>query len=107
MTFRMFVRESVDHILISVKAMRNEIEILGVAGIVATEHRVRDMVRNLNEARGPRVHEERRVCNILKHAPLGSDFSELPAKFLQGCLSRRLVENYHPALWISRSFPAA
>ena len=83
MTFRMLVRQSVNDILISVKAMRNEIEILSVAGIVAPEDRVRDMVRDLNEARSPRVHEERRVGNILKHAPLGTDFSELPAKFLQ------------------------
>ena len=58
MAFRVLVRESVDDVFIRI-----------------------DLVRDLNKTRSPRVHEERRAGDILKHAPLRADFSELTARF--------------------------
>lgn len=47
------MRQAMYDVVLSIKAMGDQIEVLRIARIVTAKHRVRDMVRNLYKPRGP------------------------------------------------------
>jgi len=102
MAFHMSVSKAMDDVVIGVKAMADDGEILRVACIIPAKDSVSDVICDLNQPRGPGIDQKWRVGDVLKYTPLCADLTEFAAELLKRRLSRCLVENDHATLRIAR-----
>ena len=87
-----------DNAAVFIEAVGDNVEVLGVAAVVAAEDRIGHMVSELNEARCTAINKKWRVGYVLKIAPTSSGLAEFAAEFLERCLTGGFVENDHPAM---------
>ena len=98
-----FVGQTVNNSVVRVELAGDEVEILRVPRVIAPEHRVSDVVGELDDPRRTRVHEERRVRQVPDHSPLCAQGSKLDGHPLKRRLVGALVEDDKAPL----SVPAA
>src|SRR5579863_2721044 len=96
-----FVREPVDDAIGLIEAGSDDVHVLGIAAVIASENGIRDVIGELNQARCARVDEEWRVGDILQGTPPGAYLAKFPAQLLKRGLARRFVRNNHPALLVT------
>ena len=99
----LFVGQTVNNSVVRVELAGDEVEILRVPRVIAPEHRVSDVVGELDDPRRTRVHEERRVRQVPDHSPLRAEGSKLDGHPLKCRLVGALVEDDKAPL----SVPAA
>ena len=76
-----------DHLAVTVEAVREDVEVGGVSGLVATEDGVGDVIGNLHAPERSRADEQRAVHDVANGVPLRTKPSELVRKLLKpGCV---------------------
>jgi hypothetical protein len=81
MAFRMFVGKAMDNVVICVKTMADDIEILSVACIISAKDGIGDVVCDLNQPRGAGIDKKRRVSDVFENTPPRADLPEFALSF--------------------------
>lgn len=95
-----FVGESVDDPVLRIELVADAVEVLRIPGLVSPEDGIGNVVGKLDHARRPRIHEQRRICQMPDDAPPCPKRPEPDRHLLKRRFVGTLVE-YHEARCVS------
>ncbi len=78
---------------VHVKLSSDNVEVLSIASVVATENRISNMIRELNHSRRLGINEERRIRKIVNASPLRAKYAKVSRHLLKRCFVRTFVED--------------